>query len=615
MSASEPPFRAIAESTYDWETWVDESGAVRWVNRAVERFTGYTPEECLALPDFPYAVIQRDDRERVRALMREALAGSSGNDVEFRIARRDGTELWVAISWQPLAHDAGGSRGLRTSVRDIHSRKLAEEKLRLAEREAARLARERTEFLASLSHELRSPLHCIEGFAELIERAPEDASRARWLGIIREQSHATLRLVEDLLHFVAGERREIAPTAGVIDLAAIVAGEVEAGRPRAKQGVALTFASSLPADARARGDADHARRVVANLLGNALRFTEAGSIDVRVEPRGELQAVVVRDTGVGMSRDLVGRVRAPFVQGAPSTASRGGVGLGLAIVERLVGAMGGSLELESEPSVGTTATATFRAASDGSDAIATESGGATDASARDPEHAELSVLVVDDSAPARELVVAMLGDLGVVAHQASGAPEALARAREAEFHLVLVDYHMPEVDGFGAVDALRREGLLGDAALVVLLTANVFVAREGGPTPAGIDRVVAKPLRLDELRRILRDATGRKLVRECLDDDVLRDLESMVDAEGRSLLERRGPTMIASLESAIDAIERALDDDARSRAAHALVGLALAGGARELALGARAVERGGGDTAGLRDSLARYLRALSLRRG
>ncbi len=128
-------FRAIADYTYDWEVWVGPSGRVLWTNPAAERLTGYNVKEIMAMNDYPEAVVYEQDCNRVIKAFQSAIRGSTGNDVEFRIVRRDGKTIWVAISWQPIYDDKGHSLGHRESIRDITSRKEAEEALKKAKNE------------------------------------------------------------------------------------------------------------------------------------------------------------------------------------------------------------------------------------------------------------------------------------------------------------------------------------------------------------------------------------------------------------------------------------------------------------------------------------------------
>jgi len=128
-------FRAIANYTYDWEVWVGPTNRVLWTNPAVERVTGYSIKELMAMSDYPTPVVYEEDRDRMDRAYRSALKGSTGNDVEFRIERKDGEIIWAAISWQPIYDDKGNSLGHRESIRDITARKEAEQALEKAEQE------------------------------------------------------------------------------------------------------------------------------------------------------------------------------------------------------------------------------------------------------------------------------------------------------------------------------------------------------------------------------------------------------------------------------------------------------------------------------------------------
>ena len=128
-------FRAIANYTYGWEVWVGPTNRVLWTNPAVERVTGYSIKELMAMSDYPTPVVYEEDRDRMDRAYRSALKGSTGNDVEFRIERKDGEIIWAAISWQPIYDDKGNSLGHRESIRDITARKEAEQSLEKAEQE------------------------------------------------------------------------------------------------------------------------------------------------------------------------------------------------------------------------------------------------------------------------------------------------------------------------------------------------------------------------------------------------------------------------------------------------------------------------------------------------
>jgi len=122
-------FRAIADYTYDWEVWIGPSGRMLWTNPAVQRITGYSIKEIMVMRDYPGQIVYETDRDRINRAFRSALRGSTGNDVQFRIVKKDGKVIWVEMSWQPIYDDGGASLGHRESIRDITARKIAEEEL------------------------------------------------------------------------------------------------------------------------------------------------------------------------------------------------------------------------------------------------------------------------------------------------------------------------------------------------------------------------------------------------------------------------------------------------------------------------------------------------------
>jgi PAS domain S-box-containing protein len=122
-------FRAIADCTYDWESWLSPEGQLLWVNGAVERMTGYLPEECLRMEDYPLSLVADRDRDRIAGILRDGRSGGSGNDVEFRIVHRNGSQRWMAVSWQPMYDHSRRNLGFRASVRDITERHQLREQL------------------------------------------------------------------------------------------------------------------------------------------------------------------------------------------------------------------------------------------------------------------------------------------------------------------------------------------------------------------------------------------------------------------------------------------------------------------------------------------------------
>lgn len=596
-------FRAIADYTYDWETWVGPAGEVLWVNPAVERITGYSVAECMQMPSYPLELVHEPDRAGVSAVLSRALASESGNHFEFRVRRKDGSVVWAAISWQPLFSARGENLGYRSSVRDINERKLLEQKLQEALLQAESASRAKSEFLANVSHELRTPLQSILGYAQLLGSAPLPPTLAGYVSTLLEQSELLDRLVSDLLDYSSLQ-------AGVLPLRSepyeplhVVEAVVRAMAPlAAAKGLSLELDSSgggaLPE--RCEGDPMRISQVLGNLITNAIKFTESGG--ARVSLRGEAggYSVTVDDTGPGMPDDAT--LFAPFRQAETHAArNKGGVGLGLAISRQLCERMGGSLVNAPSPAGGARFMASFPAAAAGASSAAIErfsadaAGGAAEPvspafAARHP----LSVLVIDDMAPAREFMHAALGALGYDAALAASAADGYRLVEERHFGLVLVDIQMPGIDGWAAARELRSR--LGPAPFIVALTANALANDAPLLETAGFDGFLQKPLRFRELQALLRRAHARASSERESEFDVERwsELGAVALGDGQTLLERMKQRVLLALPDARGRLlsARAQGDEAElGRALHDLRGLlALIGASRAAAVVGQAEE-------------------------
>jgi len=591
-------FRMIAEYTYDWETWVDADGRTRWVNHAVERITGYSVAECLAEETYPLCFAHPSDRARLDRVLKSAARGEAGNDVEFRVRRKDGRIRWVAVSWQAMRDRKGRSLGYRTSVRDIHDRKRMERTMRRLQRTAERAASSRSQLLANVSHELRSPVHCIAGFAELLAAADLPPRERHHVQVIADQSMMMQRQVEDLLQVasldVAMPRIDQAP----FELRVLLNSLADAADLQARaagKGVRVERAFAL--ESRwVIGDRVRVAQVIRNLLDNALKFTERGTIRIcAARQRDGMKLIEVRDTGIGMTPSQLRKAREPFFQADSGTdRTHGGVGLGLAIVERLVRAMDGRFELTSTRRSGTTARVLLPLPPAQPSVSAALSG-----------QGPLVVgtaLVVDDSSVARELMLEWLHALGWQAATAATGKEALALARQRHFDVILLDFQMPELDGGQTAVRLqrylRRSRANAAATRVVLITANAVVEEQLGRARAAIDEVLVKPVTRENVVSALHGTVAMPLkvgrrrlgVNTELNATTLEELRSTPSRKASSLLAHLGPQTIAEQRDALGALMRAVeaaDLTAVRLAAHKVAGLAAVVGAERVSALAR----------------------------
>jgi two-component system, sensor histidine kinase len=581
MTLGAEHFRAIADYTYDWETWVGPGDEVLWVNPAVERITGYSIAECMRLENYPLELVHEGDRAGVADVLARARASESGNHYEFRVLRKDGGIRWAAISWQPLVSARGEHLGYRSSVRDIDERKQLESQLHEALRQAESASRAKSEFLANISHELRTPLASILGYAQLLEAAELAAPLASYVGTLLEQGDLLDHLVSDLLDYSSLSAGLLPMRSEPYRPRAVVEAVLRASQPMAaKKGLSLRLVS-VDAPEGCIGDPVRISQVLGNLITNAIKFTDQGGADVTVESDGADLGyrVTVDDTGPGMADDET--LFLPFRQ-AESHAARnaGGVGLGLAISRQLCERMGGSLVSAKSPAGGARFIASFPSRAHGRGASSIDHFTAEDAPAplersfatRHP----LEVLVIDDMEPARELLHAALLALGYEAVLATSAEDGFRRVEARRFGLVLVDIQMPGVDGWAAARGLRAR--LGPEPYVVALTANALANDARLLQNVGFDGFAQKPLRFRELMALLRRAHARAASQLPSEFEAgrWRELAALAVGPGESLLDRMRRRVEAALPEArqrLDAAYARRDGAELGRVLHDVHGL------------------------------------------
>jgi signal transduction histidine kinase/CheY-like chemotaxis protein len=411
-----------------------------------------------------------------------------------------------------------------------------------AEKERAlALASAKSDFLATMSHEFRTPMNAVIGFSELLaghDLDPEAREQAR---AIRDSAGALLGLLDDILDFAKIDAGHTALERAPFDPRALASSVVGMLRPQAvAKGIALTLAVADEVPPRIEGDAGRLRQVLVNLAGNAVKFTAEGSVALRVTARASASAgdeheigFRVEDTGIGVAPDSMARIFRPFEQAEAGTARRyGGTGLGLPISQRLVEAMGGTLRAESAPGRGSVFSFAIRARAAAPPPEAQLSGASPHRAAvlADPPPASggsapLRILVVDDHPVNRRVALAMLARLGYRADTAGDGLEALAATERAAYDVIFVDVQMPGMSGLELATTLR--GRPGPAPRLIAMTANAFAEDRAACERAGMADFVAKPFDGETLAGALRRAAQALPAAE-LDSgplDKLRELE------------------------------------------------------------------------------------------
>jgi signal transduction histidine kinase/CheY-like chemotaxis protein len=391
---------------------------------------------------------------------------------------------------------------LRTAVeleRAKAHRMLEESNAQLA---AAKLAAEnanqaKSVFISQMSHELRTPLNGILGYAQLLRRAPELNEQQRdGLTIIERSGEHLLTLVNDLLDLAKIEAGKLELRDESIDLESLLQHVTDLIRVRADK-AGLRFAVERPPalPKRIRGDARALRQVLLNLLGNAIKFTDAGgSVALKIVQAGSRWHFQVRDSGIGIAADQLQNIFEPFHRVENAERRVEGTGLGLAITRRLVEAMRGSITVASEPGCGTTFSVDLELsvetdAADFAQSTRTVVGYAG---------ARIRVLVADDDAVSRSLAADLLAELGFEVRRASDGAAALEQLRLGDVDLLITDLAMPRVDGMELIRAVRAaQGARAPRIIAVSASASDYTSQEA--LEAGCDVFLPKPLRLTDL--------------------------------------------------------------------------------------------------------------------
>jgi nitrogen-specific signal transduction histidine kinase len=384
--------------------------------------------------------------------------------------------------------------------------------------ERARLERAKTEFVATASHELRSPLTSIKGFVELLERSPENMSprQREFIDIVLRSTDRLVELVNDLLDVAQIEADSVEISRRPIDVGEAVRDVAELMGPRINakhQKLGVYVAPALPL---AMADPGRIRQVIANLLTNAHMYTEEGGrIHVGVEADRARVKIVVADSGVGMTKEELDRVFDRFYRARGASASVPGTGLGLSIVKSLIDMHDGEIEVESEVGRGTTFSVFVPAA------VVSEARQALDVLRG------RRVLIVDDEREIAQLIADQLAPLEVAATIAHSGADAMTKLRAERFDAITLDILMPDMDGFEVLRQIRADPEL---RATPILCVSVFAGR----SELSGEWVVAKPIDADELRDVLAAAVraGRSRVLVVGRQDMQVTLEPALDELG-----------------------------------------------------------------------------------
>jgi two-component system sensor histidine kinase/response regulator len=490
-------YRLLADVTQDIILFIDRLDlTVVDANAAALAAYGYERSELIGKPTaMLHAVEDPIDSESIA--LSDTVAGLSYEGVHLR---SDGTVFPVEVHAGTAEVD--GRLTIIKTIRNISERRRAAEQVASALEEAVAAAQLKGEFVATMSHEIRTPMHGVIAMTELLLETPLDAVQHDYAITLKESAQALLAIIDDILDFSKLEANRIELEAVAFELAPLVAGVVNMVRITARdKGLALRTYVSPHVPRALRGDPTRLRQVLINLIGNAVKFTESGSVTVSISVQQAGKTSVdllftVSDTGIGVVAETRERLFEPFVQGDGSTTRQfGGTGLGLSISRRLVELMDGRLWLGEHEGPGATFCFTGRFERTEEPVAAPEL----------PAGA-LRVLVLDNDATARLGLEALLGSWGMRAAAAVDAEAARAALRSAArsstpFDAVLIDFVLPQSDGLAFATEVGAPEYGSPAR--ILLTPVLAAGRTEAALAAGCAACLPKPINPSDLYDVL----------------------------------------------------------------------------------------------------------------
>ena len=607
---------SLPGAVFQARVWPDGAMRYEFLSSSARGVRGIEPETALRNAGSVVETIHQDDRKTFLETIRWAATKMRPVDIDYRIHHPEKGLRWIRSVSAPSPQPDGSVRWSGHWA-DITTQKEMEAGLLRAMEEAGAANEAKSRFLATMSHEIRTPMNGVLAMLELLSLSRLDEEQSASLAVVRESGQALLRIIDDILDFskIEAGKMDIVPQAASIARIVERVVNIHSGGASAK-GLALTTFVDPSLSPALLFDPLRVQQILGNLVNNAIKFTERGSVEigVRLVARhgyDELVRLEVKDSGIGMTPEEQARVFEAFTQASIETTGRfGGTGLGLAISRQLTRLMGGTIEMRSRAGAGTEIRVTLPMRRAPVEALAQPgASGRTPALARGlppppPEVAARAgrlVLVVDDHPINRMVLQKQVNALGFACEVAESGAEALEKWGEGRYAVILLDCNMPEMSGYDVTRAIRaaeaRRGLPGTP--IVACTANAMVGEAERCLVAGMDDCLVKPIELQQLAGKLARWIGSGPVELA----TLEEISGGDPALAREMLDRfrryneddtrrlREAWRARSLADVIAACHRI------KGAAKTIGALALAGACEDAERGARAADWTGIDAA------------------
>lgn len=535
LDAARDNIAAIVEASQDAIIGKDLNGIITSWNHGAEEMYGYTAAEAVGMPIEVLSPPER--REEIKQILEATKRGERVSDLETVRIAKNGERKDVLLAVSPIRDKRGEITGAAVVARDVTKLMAAERQIRLLNEElsgrvmelsdtnaALQGARDKaieastmkSAFVANISHELRTPLSGILGLNEILLQMEMGPEQRQLVEMVHQSAQSLLAVVNDILDLSKIEAGKITLEYDSFNPVFLIQDSVRLMAPTAlRKQLDFTVEIDEQVPEMVYGDSARVRQVLLNLIGNAIKFTEHGSVRITARVReisAEQVAVMfsVSDTGIGISAEHQKLLFSPFSQVDSSTTRRfGGTGLGLAISKQLVQLMQGRIGVNSKPNEGSTFW--FLVPFDRKRVVAptpAETNRESDV-ASEPINADVTrgrrVLVVEDNAVLQQLALRQLSNLGVAADGVTYGREAINEAMSGKYDLILMDFNLPDITGLEATEAIRDLEKSAERAPIpiVAMTAGAMAGDKERALRSGMNDYVAKPVTVQRLKRIV----------------------------------------------------------------------------------------------------------------
>jgi PAS domain S-box-containing protein len=518
LGESEKRYRLISVNMKDLICLHKADGTYTYLSPSVEEMLGYTAEELIGAS--PWDLCHPDDREEIMEHGFGLDTGTGFITKPYRIRKKNGSYLWIETLSKQLPDEDGNTVNLQTVSRDISERKKAEEEIRIymlsleqmnselmqAKELAEDSVKVKEEFLANTSHEIRTPMNAIIGLTRLLLNTPLNGEQQEYLKAIASSGDTLMVILNDILDLSKIEAGKLTFEEIRFDIRETLRHGAELMKYRAlEKGISLRYQVSPEIPSMVVGDPVRLNQILLNLIGNAIKFTDEGGVDVSIIENSRTEdsinlRISVTDTGIGIEEDKLESIFNSFTQASSNTTRKyGGTGLGLTIVKRLVELQGGTIEVNSKADEGSSfhINLVFKLSGKTEEVNTRTLPGS---SAKPGELAGKRALLVEDNTINQLVALKILKDFQMEVAVAFNGEEAVKELQKNSFDIVLMDIQMPVMDGYAATRQIRGQ-LQGAASRVpiVAMTASAIKEEAQKCMEAGMNGYISKPFEVSDL--------------------------------------------------------------------------------------------------------------------